>query len=566
MQKDLIENIEDGVLKHLQTLTLLCVEDDEEIRLSYKILFGVFFETIIFAEDGEDGYKKYLDNDIDVVISDYNMPVMNGLDMIKLIRETNKEIPIILITAITDTDMIIKALRYNVNNFIQKPLDFKELTNSIVSASKLIIANNYLEEQRNLKIKELEVKEKYHNYQEDLAFAKELNILRNDFYYKMINMECNDALIDFLYQPLDILSGDSYSARKIDDKKTFYLIVDGMGKGLSASLSSMLITSYINHSIDKMQKIDDFSLHTLIHESLEYIKPILLEEEALSLSYIVLDCKNENMEYATFSMPSILMQTKDSEIVKLRSNNIPVSRYTTDFNISFYDTFNIIKFLFYSDGMVENTTRFESKTYTNYIDNDFLESFTKEDLKEKFNWKIDVQEDDITFIFINKLDLINTVIAHEVFQSSLDEIDRANGWYTDVWNNLSKSMQLLGEANVVFTEMLMNAFEHGNLEISSFEKNKLLEEDIYFDTLREMQKNCSKKIYVTLHKIQHRQETYIVTKIKDEGKGFDTRILSKVFRNARTFNGRGVFVSRSSSLGIYYNYDGNSVLFLHKLS
>ena len=564
MQKNPIDNIEDGVLEHLQTLTLLCVEDDEEIRLSYKILFGVFFKTIVFAEDGEDGYKKYLDNDIDVVISDYNMPVMNGLDMIKLIRETNKEIPIILITAITDTDMIIRALRYNVNNFIQKPLDFKELTNAIVSASKLIIANNYLEEQRNLKIKELEVKEKYHTYQEDLAFAKELNILRNDFYYKMIDMEC-DALIDFLYQPLDILSGDSYSARKIDDEKTFYLIVDGMGKGLSASLSSMLITSYINYTIDKMKKINDFSLHMLIYESLEYIKPILLEEEALSLSYIVLDCKNSKMEYATFSMPSILMQTKNSEVVRLKSNNIPVSRYTTSYNISFYDTFDIVKFLFYSDGMVENTTRFESKVYSEYIDNDFLESFTKEDMREKFNWKIGIQEDDITFIFINKLDLINTVIAHEVFQSSLEEIDRANDWYTDVWNTLSNNMQLLGEANVVFTEMVMNAFEHGNLEITSFEKNKLLEEDIYFDTLRDMQTKSTKKMDMTIHKIEHRQATYIITQIKDEGEGFDTKILSKVFRNARTFNGRGVFVSRSSSLGIYYNDKGNSVLFLHKI-
>jgi CheY-like chemotaxis protein len=564
MQASLIENIESGVLEHLQTLRLLCVEDDEEIRLSYKVLFEVFFKEVIFAQDGQDGYEKYLANDIDVVISDYNMPVLNGLDMIKQIRELNKEIPIILITAITDTNMIITALRYNVNNFIQKPLDFTELTNAIVSASKLIIANNYLEEQRNLKIKELEIKEEYHNYQEDLAFAKELNILRNDFYYKMIDVGCN-ALIDFLYQPLDILSGDSYSARQIDDEKTFYLIVDGMGKGLSASLSSMLVTSYINHTIDKMQKLNKFSLGTLIYESLEYIKPILLEEEALSLSYIILDCKNAKMEYATFAMPSILMQTTDEKVVRLKSNNIPVSRYTTSYNISFYETSDIVKFLFYSDGMVENTTRFESKLYSEYIESDFLQSFTKNDMREKFNWKIGVQEDDITFIFINKLNFKDTTIANEIFGSSLEEIDRANGWYTEVWNTLSDNMQLLNEANVVFTEMLMNAFEHGNLGITASEKNKLLENDVYFDTLKEMQKECDKKIEVNISKIKHHDTAYIVTQIKDEGCGFDTKILSKVFRNARTFNGRGVFVSRNSSLGIYYNHIGNSVVFLHKI-
>ncbi|NPA59549.1 MAG: response regulator, partial [Epsilonproteobacteria bacterium] len=94
MQNSIIENIEDDVLKHLQTLTLLCVEDDEEIRFSYQILFEVFFKEVIFAEDGADGYEKYVNNDIDVIISDYNMPVLNGLDMSKQIRELNKEIPI----------------------------------------------------------------------------------------------------------------------------------------------------------------------------------------------------------------------------------------------------------------------------------------------------------------------------------------------------------------------------------------------------------------------------------------------------------------------------------------
>jgi hypothetical protein len=215
--------------------------------------------------------------------------------------------------------------------------------------------------------------------------------------------------------------------------------------------------------------------------------------------------------------------------------------------------------------MVENTTRFESKLYSEYIESDFLQSFTKNDMREKFNWKIGVQEDDITFIFINKLNFKDTTIANEIFGSSLEEIDRANGWYTEVWNTLSDNMQLLNEANVVFTEMLMNAFEHGNLGITASEKNKLLENDVYFDTLKEMQKECDKKIEVNISKIKHHDTAYIVTQIKDEGCGFDTKILSKVFRNARTFNGRGVFVSRNSSLGIYYNHIGNSVVFLHKI-
>jgi nitrogen fixation/metabolism regulation signal transduction histidine kinase len=111
----------------------------------------------------------------------------------------------------------------------------------------------------------------------------------------------------------------------------------------------------------------------------------------------------------------------------------------------------------------------------------------------------------------------------------------------------------------------MNAYEHGNLGLDSYTKHKLIEQDTYLNTLQKQQETCNKQIHVTINKIAYKSSNYIITQISDEGKGFDTQILSKIFRNAKAFNGRGVFVSRSSSLGIYYNDKGNSVLFLHKI-
>lgn len=563
MLKEQIE-IDENVVENMKSLTLLCVEDDKSTQLLYETIFKEFINEIIFAKDGEDGYEKYLSNEVDIIISDYSMPKLNGLDMIKQIRELNKDIPIILVTGITEIDIILEALQLNVNNFIRKPIKSHEVVNALISVSKILIANKYLEDQKNAKLKELEDKEQYSSYQEDLAFAKELNILRNDFYYQLIDMKCT-ALVDFSYQPLDILSGDAYSARKVDQQKTFYLIVDGMGKGLSASLTSMLITSYINHVIDKMQESDDFDLHKLVSQALEYIKPILLDEEALSIDFIVLDCDNAQMEYAKFSMPALMMQTKENELIKLKSNNPPISKYIRDFTISTYDTCEIIKFLFYSDGMVENPTRFKDKLYIEYIEEDFLDSFTKENMKEKLLWKINIPEDDITFIFINKLDLDNTVIAKKSFNTNLNEVEESNEWYADIWDTLTDDTKLIYSAGIVFTELFMNAYEHGNLSLDSQTKHRLIEEDTYLNTLLQKQETCDKQINVTINRIQYGSSIYIITQISDEGEGFDTQILSEIFRNSKSFNGRGVFVSRSSSLGIYYNSKGNSVLFLHKI-
>jgi hypothetical protein len=92
----------------------------------------------------------------------------------------------------------------------------------------------------------------------------------------------------------------------------------------------------------------------------------------------------------------------------------------------------------------------------------------------------------------------------------------------------------------------------------------MLVDDTYFECLLEKEKTCAKTIEVKIYTLHYNSVKYIITMITDSGNGFDTQILSSIFRNSRTFNGRGVFVSRKNSLGIYYNRKGNSVLFLNK--
>ena len=569
MPKQLI-NVDESALEYIKSSTLLCVEDNKTTQILYESIFEDLVDHIIFADNGQEGYEKYLDEEVDIIISDYDMAILNGLDMISKIRENDSSVPIILVTAIEETEVIVEALRLNVNNFIRKPIKPTEVIDAVISASKVLIANEYLEEQRRKKIQELEEKEKYSSYQEDLAFKKELNILRNDFYYQMLEYKKDglieyNILIDFLYQPLDILSGDAYSARIIDNSKTFYLIVDGMGKGISASLSSMLVTAYINHIIDIMKNEKRFDLHEIIDKSIEYLRPILLDEEALAIDFIVIDHVHNLMEYAKFAMPAILMQNMNNQILKLKSNNPPLSKYLHTFTISSYDISSITKFLFYSDGLVENETKDSNRLYNDFIENDFLTSFTKEGFRQKVFEKITTQEDDITLIFLNKLLLQDTKIASKQFKTTLAGVDAANEWYSREFEKITDHAKTIYNASVVFTELFMNAYEHGNLGLSAQMKHQLLEDDIYFETLIEKEKLCNKLITVTIDKITYEEQSYIITQISDEGVGFDTQILSNIFRNSQTFNGRGVFVSRSSSLGIYYNSEGNSVLYLHKV-
>ena len=71
--------------KYASACSVLYVEDDEVIRTATASFLGRFFSDIVLAEDGEIGLEKYKEREFDIVITDINMPNMNGIEMIEAI-------------------------------------------------------------------------------------------------------------------------------------------------------------------------------------------------------------------------------------------------------------------------------------------------------------------------------------------------------------------------------------------------------------------------------------------------------------------------------------------------
>ncbi|MFA6189656.1 MAG: response regulator [Sulfuricurvum sp.] len=116
-----------GIHKFSHRLNILYVEDNHELRKETKTLFEPFFQSIDLAENGEEGLLKYNNGHYDIVITDINMPRMNGLDMIDHIREINPEQKIIVITAHDEQDTLISMIRKGVSSFILKPIVLEEM-------------------------------------------------------------------------------------------------------------------------------------------------------------------------------------------------------------------------------------------------------------------------------------------------------------------------------------------------------------------------------------------------------------------------------------------------------
>ncbi len=116
-----------------QHFTLLYVEDNKAVRESTAELFQDLFKQVLVAEDGEDGlalYQDYFDTNgvyIDIVITDIQMPKLDGVALSKALFKINRAQKVLIVSAYSDTKYLVELINIGVNGFIQKPLSFEQI-------------------------------------------------------------------------------------------------------------------------------------------------------------------------------------------------------------------------------------------------------------------------------------------------------------------------------------------------------------------------------------------------------------------------------------------------------
>jgi len=128
-----------------KTLSALYVEDDIDIRNNYSKVFNEVFEHVDLAADGEEGLKKYEDRDYDIVITDINMPRMNGIAMIEKIIDKNPEQMIIVTSAHDESHYLMQLIDLGIEKFVIKPVDFKKLVTILYRTCKRLMEANELQ-------------------------------------------------------------------------------------------------------------------------------------------------------------------------------------------------------------------------------------------------------------------------------------------------------------------------------------------------------------------------------------------------------------------------------------
>lgn len=139
-----------------KNISLLFIEDEDKIRKNYVEALKPYFKNIYEAQNGEKGYQLYKDKKPEIIIVDINIPKLNGLQLIEQIRINDLSTKIIVLTAYSNEEYLIKANEFKLIQYLLKPIKRKVLLHTIEKAIQeintydifnknlLVLKNNYL--------------------------------------------------------------------------------------------------------------------------------------------------------------------------------------------------------------------------------------------------------------------------------------------------------------------------------------------------------------------------------------------------------------------------------------
>jgi putative two-component system response regulator len=124
--------------ENAKNISVLYVEDDQDLRENTTRLLSSFVSVLEAAENGQEGLAKYNNRSYDLVITDINMPVKNGIEMAREIKDINHKQVIIVISAYDDANYLLESINLGVDSFILKPLNLNQFLEVMDKCIRLV--------------------------------------------------------------------------------------------------------------------------------------------------------------------------------------------------------------------------------------------------------------------------------------------------------------------------------------------------------------------------------------------------------------------------------------------
>ena len=126
--------------------TILLVDDEEDIRAVLQMALEDSGHRVLMAENGQEAFDVFAEQHPPIVVTDIKMPLMDGIELLRRIKQHDSETEVIMITGHGDMDLAIKSLKHEATDFITKPINVDALEIALQRVQEKILMRNKLQE------------------------------------------------------------------------------------------------------------------------------------------------------------------------------------------------------------------------------------------------------------------------------------------------------------------------------------------------------------------------------------------------------------------------------------
>ena len=302
-----------------------------------------------------------------------------------------------------------------------------------------------------------------------------------------------------------------------------------------------------------------------------YIRGQLLPDELLAAQFVFMDTRRDLLQLANFGMPELLGESFDGHIRALPGNNMPIMSFLETSAVDTYRLSTFRKLLIYSDGL-EEAAMGDGRLYVNALREDFAAATCRKGFVEQMRRRVPAFEDDMVFLWISTLPEPCVLVNRYEICSTIEAIDEFVVFQLpEFLVERGFAFKELTQLQCALNELMVNAFEHGNLGIGHDQKHLLLESHTFdeFVVSRSGEPGfAQKKIWVEYGEIEGDEMTTVVMTVTDQGAGFDVQRLMKklVLEKSLHLGGRGIRMCEQLLDGLYYKDPGNAVVLVKNFS
>ena len=364
---------------------ILIVDDTQQnIQVLGSILFSKGYSVSV-ATSGNEALKSLKRLIPDLVLLDIQMPQMNGFEVCTIIKNQpdTKEIPVIFLTASTETENILKGFEVGAVDFITKPFNSAELLARISTHIELKISREKIKDEKvktealyiALQNSNIKLKYAYNNIESSIHYAKRIqeNMLPNLCFLKE-----NGIKYFVINKPKDIIGGDLYWAKHINEK-IFIAVADCTGHGVPGALLSMIGHNILNEIVN-IENIHDSSeiLNNLNVRFRSILKQeITLSHDGMDIALCVINTKTRIIEYAG-ARRSILYYD-NNKLTELIPDKLSIGGLENNFSVFSKQIFEFKsgnKIFMFTDGITDQFDNLNLKKITLKRFKDQLSSIT----------------------------------------------------------------------------------------------------------------------------------------------------------------------------------------------